>query len=209
MVAGTIEQYLSDDEYRSYYPELNGLRHRIASCLSIFPNMEILDLATGFGYFAIEVARREIDLSIIGIDISENDVVKAKEKVEEFGLSELITIIRGDSTAMGFSDGKFDLVVNFTGLEDIHMTRGRIGVEKTLMEVNRILKPDHRFCFVVMPPDQMETEAQKIEVALYSYICNATWLSTREYDNLLSRAGFELMTPRDYYTRKKLTPKHA
>jgi hypothetical protein len=110
---------------------------------------------------------------------------------------------------MSFPDGKFDMAINFTGLEDIHMTRGRVGVQETFFEVNRVLKPKSFSCFVVMPPEEMETQAQKIEVALFSYICNATWLTAREYEEMLHKANFRLISKRTYYTGKKLSPEQA
>ena len=87
------------------------------------------------------------------------------------------------------------------------MTRGKIGIQKVFSEVNRILKPRGYFNFVAMPPDEMETEAQKIEVKLFSYICNATWLRIKEYENILEETGFELIKKEEYYTGKKLTSK--
>lgn len=75
--------------------------------------------------------------------------------------------------------------------------------------MNRVLKSDSYFCFVVMPPEEMETGAQKIEVALFSYICDATWLSAKEYEKMLEEAGFRLIKKENYYTGKKLTPEQA
>jgi hypothetical protein len=60
-----------------------------------------------------------------------------------------------------------------------------------------------------MPPDEMETEAQKTEVAMYSHICGATWLDTDEYQEMLLRAELKLIGRRSYYTGKKLSPEHA
>jgi hypothetical protein len=60
-----------------------------------------------------------------------------------------------------------------------------------------------------MPPEEMETEAQKIEVALFSYICDATWLSVGEYKRILENAGFTLVKQETYYTGKKLTSEQA
>lgn len=201
-----IEEYLSDEEYEDYFPKLDNLRKKIAYALPVEQNMSILDLATGYGYFAIEIAKLEKNLKIIGIDISQNDVLNAKKNVKKYSC---IEITQMNASKMSFSDGSFDIVVNFLGLEDIHMTRGKDGVYKTFHEVYRILKPEGYFCFVVMPPEEMETEAQKIEVEVFSYICNATWLSGREYENMLKEAGFTLISKTNYFTGKKLTPKQA
>lgn len=204
-----MEQYISNREYKTYYQKLNGLRLRIAKDLPLKPGMRILDVATGSGFFAIEVARRDRSLQITGIDISHGDIRNARKNIKKQGLDDCIVILEMDATKMSFPDEKFDMAINFTGLEDIHMTRGRVGVQKTLFEVNRVLKPKSFSCFVVMPPEEMETQAQKIEVALFSYICDATWLMAREYEEMLRKANFRLISKRTYYTGKKLSPEQA
>lgn len=60
-----------------------------------------------------------------------------------------------------------------------------------------------------MPPEELETEAQRIEVALFSYICDATWLSTRKYEEMLEKAKFRLERKKSYCTGKKLTSEQA
>ena len=114
-----------------------------------------------------------------------------------------------DATSMTFPDESFDMVVNFLGLEDIHMTRGKEGVHKTFHEVSHILKPAGYFCFVAMPPEEMESDAQKLENEVFSYICGATWLSAKEYEEMLKETGLKLLMKKAYYTGKKLTPEQA
>jgi cyclopropane fatty-acyl-phospholipid synthase-like methyltransferase len=199
------EEYLTDAEFKTYFSELNNLRKRIAGSLPLIPGMNVLDLATGYGYFAIELLRRERELKITGIDISETDIVNAERNVAKNNLADSITITQMDATKMNFGDEAFDMAVNFLGLEDIHMTRGLDGVRLTFSEVNRVLKTGGYFCFTAMPPDRMETRAQQIEVALFSDLCGATWLRTEEYESMLKVAGFELVRKDELYTGKKLT----
>jgi ubiquinone/menaquinone biosynthesis C-methylase UbiE len=204
-----IEEYISNPEYQTYYQKLDGLRLRIARDLPLKPGMHILDVATGSGFFAIEVARCDRSLQIAGIDISQSDIRNARKNIKKQSLDDRIEILEMDATKIRFPPEEFDMAINFTGLEDIHMTRGRAGVQKTFLEVNRVLKPQSFFCFVVMPPEEMETQAQKIEVALFSYICDATWLAAKDYEEMLSQANFRLIRRKSYYTGKKLTPAQA
>jgi ubiquinone/menaquinone biosynthesis C-methylase UbiE len=204
-----LEQYVSDAEYRNYYQKLNNLRSRIAAELPLRPDTCILDVATGPGLFASEVAKRHSSLRIIGVDICQDDARQARANLEKANLTSRVEILKMDATQMAFPAGRFDLAVNFLGLEDIHMTRGKTGVQRTFIEVSRVLKPGSNFCFVVMPPEEMETEAQEIEVALFSYICNATWLSAKEYETMAEKAGLKLIEKRSYYTGKKLSPEQA
>lgn len=204
-----IEQYVTDSEYKDYFAKLNGLRSGIAQALAVRPGMHILDVATGHGYFAMEVARTDNNLKVTGIDISESSIRNARENVVEHGFEDRIHVLEMDATNMAFDDEEFDMAVNFTGLEDIHLTRGEEGVRRTFLEVNRVLRPDSYFCFVVMPPEEMETRAQQIETALFSYVCGATWLSAFDYENLLKETGFGLIMKANHYTGKKLTPGQA
>jgi ubiquinone/menaquinone biosynthesis C-methylase UbiE len=204
-----IERYMSNSEYETHFGKLLGLRSRIARKLPIKPHMRILDVATGEGFFALEVVRLHGDVKITGIDISQSSIRDARRNVRKQNLRELIEIVEMDATNMWFSEQEFDMAINFTGLEDIHMTRGKSGVQQTFFEVNRVLKPDSLFCFVVMPPDEMETSAQKIEATLFSYICGATWLNSKEYEKMLEKAKFKLCKKRRYYSFVKFTPQQA
>ncbi len=202
------EGYISDEEYEVYFPMLNNVRKKIVEALPLRSSMTVLDLTTGYSYFAIEAARA-YPIEIVGIDIAEDDVSTAERNIAEENLEDCISIRKMDATAMEFSEMSFDAVINFLGLEDIHMTRGREGVFTTFSKVHRVLKPDGYFCFVVMPPEEMETDAQRIEVEIFSYICNATWLKEEEYTQILEDTGFELIKKRSFRTGKKLTPTRA
>lgn len=135
-----IEKYISNPEYETYYRKLNNLRSRIAADLPIRPGMRILDVGTGEGFFAMEVARCDGSLKITGIDISKSSIRNARKNVRREGLQNQIDILQMDATRMSFQNREFDLAVNFTGLEDIHMTRARVGVQRTFLEVARVLK---------------------------------------------------------------------
>jgi len=203
------EYYISDKEYRTFYENLNNLRFRVVSDLPIRSSVNILDIGSGYGYFTIEVAKHDANLQVTGIDISEQAVRKARKNIKLHNLQKRVRIIEMDATRMQFGKKSFDMAVSFTGFEDIHMTRGRKGVHATFSQVNAVLKPHSFFCLVVMPTDEMETVAQKTEVDLYSYICDATWLRSRVYKKMLEQAGFKLIRRKEYYTGKKLTANQA
>jgi SAM-dependent methyltransferase len=114
-----------------------------------------------------------------------------------------------DASDLDFQPESFDTVVNYLGLEDIHMTRGREGIENTFKEVFRVLKPGGLFYMVVMPPDEMETPAQRLEVEVFSHICQATWLNTVDYVQLLKDTGFLYKGKEVYYTGLKLNVKQS
>lgn len=204
------EQYIRDWEYPTHFETLGGLRARIAKDLPIRAGMRILDVATGDGFFAIEIAKLYGDVKVVGIDISPSIVRKARRNIRRQNLQDIVEVMEMDATNMQFSKKEFDMAVDFTGLEDILMTRGKIGVQQTLFEVNRVLKPLSYFCFAEMLSDRMETKAQKIELALFSYICRrGKGLSGKEYEAMLEKAMFKLMEEKDYYSGLKFTPQQA
>jgi cyclopropane fatty-acyl-phospholipid synthase-like methyltransferase len=204
-----VERYLTDEEYATYFSRLADVRQRVVKDMPVKSGMHILDLASGYGFFAITIANQDITFKVSGIDISRDDIMKAEKNIKIHGLTNQVKMFEMDATNMAFEKEKFDMVSNFLGLEDIHMTRGKQGVQKTFFEVYRVLKLDRYFCFVIMPTDEMETRAQKLEVGLWSYVCNAAWLDSREYKAMLEKANFKLIDKKYYYTHKKLTPEQA
>jgi ubiquinone/menaquinone biosynthesis C-methylase UbiE len=206
---GVREEFVSDSEYETYYADLSGLRSEIARDLPVGRGMSVLDVASGYGYFAVELARREPTLKVTAVDISSECVSKARLSVTKNDLAGRVCVMRMDAADMAFDGERFDMATNFGGMEDVHMTRGRSGVRRVLLEVGRVLKRGKCFCFVVVCTDSLETEAQKIEAELYSHICGATWLKRAEYESYLEAAGLRLAMRREYSTGKKLTPDQA
>jgi ubiquinone/menaquinone biosynthesis C-methylase UbiE len=207
--AAVVEQYVTEQEYPTYFGTLNGLREQIASDLPLKSGTTILDLACGYGFFTVALARRHPHVSIVGIDLTETNVANATVRVARHQLSDRVRIVQMDSTQMAFADGSFDLVANFLGLEDVHMTRGKTGVEQTFKEVSRVLTGGGDFCFAAMPSEEAETEAQRLEIEVFSYTCNCTWLSVAQYYEMLKRAGFSLIEKKAYRTGKRLTSQQA
>jgi SAM-dependent methyltransferase len=203
------EVYLTDDEYKVYFETLGGMRSKVASELPVSPGMCILDIATGYGYFAAEVARRNETLRVIAIDMVWSDVSRSIDIHDRQHLSNRVKTAQMDAAQMAFRDASFDMAVNFLGFEDIHMTRGPEGVEKVFSEIGRVLKPKSHMCSVLMPPDMMETDPQRTEVALYSYLCDATSLPMTRYEAMMGKAGFTVLSHKTFYTGKKLTPEQA
>jgi SAM-dependent methyltransferase len=195
------EAFVSDEDYPTYFTKLEGMREKVAAELGDLAG-DVLDMATGSAYFAIALARKHPDIHVTAIYI--HGLETARENVNERRLSDRITLREMDATSLEFEDGSFDHVVNFLGLEDIHMTRGREGVEKAFKEAHRVLKPGGSFCFVAMPSDEAETPAQQNEIEVFSWICDATWLTRAEYMDMISCSGLALEYGKVFRTEKKL-----
>lgn len=204
-----VENFVSDAEYADYLSGLGGLRSRVAGALVIEHRMRVLDEAAGSAQFAIELAHRDPTLKIVAIDISERAVRSAERRIKEKWLDSSVTTLKMDSTRLDFQPSTFGLITNFMGLDDIHTTRGAQGVRQSMQEVARVLKPRGFFCFTVIPPEEAETPAQRLECEAYSYACGATWLPAIKYQEYLRGAGFTLLKRETFYTGKKLKAEHA
>jgi ubiquinone/menaquinone biosynthesis C-methylase UbiE len=199
------EVYASPEDYRSLFRTLT--RSQVAARLQLGPN--VLDIAAGSGYFSIEVASQHPHTTLVAIDLFPESVTHAKKNIAATNLAERLTVLAMDASNLGFRDEGFDTVVNYLGLEDIHMTRGYRGIQQTFQEAHRVLKPGGRFYFVALPPDAMETTPQQLEVALFSWLCGATWLNTAEYRRLVDAAGLVFTAKTAFYTGKKLAVEQA
>jgi len=199
------EAFVSDEEYPTYFVKLEGMRGKVAEELEL--SGDVLEIATGSAYYAMALARKHPDIHVTAIDVA--GLNTALENVDKAGLSSRITLREMDATSLEFRDGSFDHVVNFLGLEDIHMTRGREGVEKAFNEAHRVLKPSGSFCFAVMPSDEAETMAQRTEIEVFSWVCDATWLTRAEYMDMISGSGLAFEYSKVFRTGKKLTVDQA
>jgi ubiquinone/menaquinone biosynthesis C-methylase UbiE len=200
------EAFVSDEEYPTYFVKLEGMREKVAAELQYLAG-DVLDVATGSAYFAMALARRHPDIHVTAIDI--DSLETARGNVNEGQLSDRVTLREMDASSLEFQDESFDQVVNFLGLEDIHMTRGREGVERAFKEAHRVLRPGGSFCFVAMPSDEAETPAQRNEIEVFSWICDATWLTRAEYMTLVSGSGLTYEYSKVFRTGKRLTVEQA
>jgi len=201
-MTAVAEIYVTDRDYPTYFSTLGGLREKVAVSLP-FSQGNILDVATGSGYFSAALARIRSKTRITAIDIGSFDT--GKIVVDKSGLADRVTFVNMDATRMDFPANHFDHAINFLGLEDIHMTKGRKGVEDTFREVHRVIKPGGTFSFTVMPADMAETPAQALEIEVFSYICDATWLKEAEYTRIAESRGLVVQSRKVFRTGKKLT----
>ena len=100
---------------------------------------QILDIACGTGDFSLAIARRmHPDSRVTGLDLSEGMLAVMREKVEEAGLRERISCLQGDSEALPFPDGRFDVATIAFGIRNFEYR------EAALREILRVLRPGGR-----------------------------------------------------------------
>jgi ubiquinone/menaquinone biosynthesis C-methylase UbiE len=77
----------------------------------------VLDVGTGSGLLAIELARaRNCNFEIVAVDISENMILKAKENARRAGVADKIKFMVATAAALPFADNSFDIVISYASL---------------------------------------------------------------------------------------------
>lgn len=96
----------------------------------------VLDIATGTGDFAILAYQKLHPKKVVGCDISEGMMAIGREKVAQFGLSDMITFQNEDCAKMSFTDGSFDAVISAFALRNFQ------NLDECLKEMHRVLADD-------------------------------------------------------------------
>lgn len=110
-------------------------RRKVVKAATDTSPRSILDVATGTGDLAIQLARAAGGASVTGIDLSEGMLAVGRRKVAEAGLDRRVTLIQGDCLALPFPDGAFDTVTVAFGVRNFeHLDRG-------YAEMARVLRP--------------------------------------------------------------------
>jgi len=140
----------------------------------------ILDVATGTGDFAIEMAHILSPEKIIGIDIADGMLELGRKKIHNKGLDSLIEMQEADSENLPFGDNSFDLAGSSFGVRNFE------DLEKGLGEMLRVLKPGGRI-LILEASDPKNMPLKGLYTAYMRRICPAiagVFSENRAYDYL-------------------------
>lgn len=130
--AGTAQFY--DEHARRFMGPV--YRRFAAKAAGLSPaGKRVLDIGTGSGLSAIELAKARPDWQINGIDISEEMLKFARENTARESLADRIEFRQASAAALPFDDGYFDLVTSNTSL---HLWADPLKVFK---QIARVTKP--------------------------------------------------------------------
>lgn len=111
-------------------------RRRVVRIVRRSNAQRVMDIATGTGDLAIAIAKRVDDIRILGVDLSEEMLRVAAEKVARQGLAERITLKKGDAEGLDMvATESMDVVTVAFGVRNFE------NLEKGLSELYRALKP--------------------------------------------------------------------
>jgi demethylmenaquinone methyltransferase/2-methoxy-6-polyprenyl-1,4-benzoquinol methylase len=108
-------------------------RRFLASRVNAIPGSWVLDVATGTGLVARELAVR--NLRVVGLDQSPSMIRRGVKVVREDGLSDRVRFVLGQAQALPFPDETFD-ALTFT-----YLLRYVDDPAATLRELARVLRP--------------------------------------------------------------------
>lgn len=103
---------------------------------------DILDVATGTGDLAMQLARDVEGAHITGIDLSDEMLAVGRRKVTEAGLAGRVTLSRADCLDLPMADESFDAVTVAFGVRNFeHLLDG-------YREMHRVLRPGGMLCVI-------------------------------------------------------------
>ncbi len=91
----------------------------------------VLDVGTGKGLFAIELARRDLD--VVTVDVDARERALAQRLAEESGVASRITFDHGDGERLPYADGQFGCVAMMDVLHHLASPR------PVLLEMARVV----------------------------------------------------------------------
>lgn len=119
----------------------------LIDALSPFKNDSVLDIGTGPGIYAIDIAKRAGCSRVVGIDISEAFLDIAKTRAGEAEMSN-IEFALGNIESLDFADHAFTKIICAGVLSVVN------GREQAIKELSRVLRPGG--CLAVREPTRSE-----------------------------------------------------
>ena len=109
-------------------------RRRAINLLKGLEHPNVLDVATGTGDLALALQKR-LNARVTGLDLSEEMLKVAHQKVAHKSLSSHISLVQGDSENLPFGNDAFDAVTVAFGVRNFE------NLNQGLSEMARVLKP--------------------------------------------------------------------
>ena len=116
-------------------------RRRVMRIVRRSKAVKIMDVATGTGDLAIAMAKRVDRTQLLGVDLSEEMLAVARQKVQKQGLEERIMLEKGDAENLTMvADGSIDAVTVAFGVRNFeNMERGLREMWRTLRDGGKLV----------------------------------------------------------------------
>jgi arsenite methyltransferase len=129
-------------------------RQELRRSLRASPGESILDLGSGPGFLACELAQ-EVGATgrIVGVDISPDMNSIASNRVAAAGLGDRVKILEADATALAFADAVFEAAVSTQVIEYL------AEPDAALQQLGRVVRPGGRLVIIDTDWDSLVWEA--------------------------------------------------
>jgi demethylmenaquinone methyltransferase/2-methoxy-6-polyprenyl-1,4-benzoquinol methylase len=117
-------------------------RRKTVAALGLAPGHRVLDLATGTADLAIQVARTEPSVHVVGLDPSSKMLDVGREKVTRATLEARVELVQGDAQALPFEAKSFDSVCIAFGIRNVP------DRAQALREMARVTRPGGRIAIL-------------------------------------------------------------
>jgi ubiquinone/menaquinone biosynthesis C-methylase UbiE len=164
----------------SYVEAFVKLARRVAGRLP--PNSAVLDVATGAGYFCLELAKLG-PYSITGLDISHTLVELANQKALETGVA--VDFRQGSASAMPFADNCFDFLLCRGAFKNF------AEPVLALKEMCRVLKPEGQGLIIDLKRDA-STESMNRGAKSFSI-----------FNRIVHKFSYRFLVRKNAYTRQQ------
>ena len=162
-------------DYEKYF--LFPIRRKAAQFFRLRPPAKVIDVATGTGAQAYELAK--LGLDVTGVDLSPEMLEQAKKKISK-DLN--LRFLHADATEIPFKDSEFDAASISLGLHDMPY---EIGLD-VLREIQRVVKAEGPILIV----DYMEPKKHWVAKLLYPLIKS---YETPNYGPFINRGLDEIL----------------
>jgi ubiquinone/menaquinone biosynthesis C-methylase UbiE len=160
--------------------DFRALARQVAEQLP--PDADVLEVAPGPGYFAIELAKLG-DYRITGLDISETFVEIAKRNAAQSNVQ--VDFRRGNAAGMPFKSDSFDFLLCRAAFKNFAAPLG------ALREMHRVLKPGGRALIIDLRKDSSnESVSQAVDEMRLGAV-----------NGILTKATFRFMLLKRAYTK--------
>ena len=143
-VSGNAAETWSGASYERIAETFAPIHDRVVEALAIEPGSRFLDVGCGTGGVALRAARA--GANVVGIDISPDQLAKARRAAEEQGLA--IQFDEGDAQELPYADGEFDAVASVFGAVFAP------NQHRTAAELGRVCRRGGRLALTAWPADE-------------------------------------------------------
>jgi len=162
--------------------------------LALKPSDLVLDVGTGTGLIVPWLASRLKTGKVIGIDISEKMLAKARERAEKCSVADRAEFKLDDAEKMSFPDNYFDKVIATYALTTIP------NPEKMVQEISRVMKPSGTFVLLdTGPPKSFGGKFVHAWMRACAKVFGYTDISRDPYKILASAPSLKIVSEKRHY----------